>query len=153
MRKLIFILGLVLLLVACHESVTGPDFEFKALEIKSFKVEPQEIIIWSSAILTWETKNALSVFIDQGIGKVEPVGSIIVSPEEMTAYTLTAQGMKARISRSVTLWVIQPAGCTKISTNYAKSGILRKSMNIDSLGENGGKGNAEEGTRTVQNIY
>jgi hypothetical protein len=121
MRKLIFILGLVLLLVGCHESVTGPDVEFKALEIKSFNVEPQEIIIWSSAILTWETKNALSVSIDQGIGRVEAAGSCKVNPEEGTWYKLTAQGIKGRASVSVFLSVIQPAACTKFSTNYAKN--------------------------------
>jgi hypothetical protein len=31
-----------------------------------------------------------------------------VSPEDLTAYTLTAQGMKGQVSRSVTVWVIQP---------------------------------------------
>jgi len=109
MKKLIFTLGVILLFVGCQGNPTSPDNPaFKPLEIQSFTVSPAEILRGSSAVLSWETINARSVSIDQGIGEVEAAGSFSVSPEDLTAYTLTAQGMKGQVSRSVTVWVIQP---------------------------------------------
>lgn len=111
MKKLIFILGVILLFVACRGNPTSPDNPaFKPLEIRSFTVSPVEILRGAPAVLSWETINARSVSIDQGIGTVEAAGSFKVKPEELTAYTLMAQGMKGHVSRSVTLWVMQPSG-------------------------------------------
>ena len=110
MKKLIFTLGIILLFVACKETPAGPDAQaiYKPLEIRAFSVSSAEILRGAPAVLSWETINARSVSIDQGIGKVEAAGFYSVSPEDLTTYTLTAQGMKGRVSRSVTLWVIQP---------------------------------------------
>jgi OmpA-OmpF porin, OOP family len=44
------------------------------------------------ATLTWSSKNASSVSIDQGVGKVDPAGSQQVCPAATTLYTVTAAG-------------------------------------------------------------
>jgi hypothetical protein len=111
MKKLIFSLGLVLLFVSCKETPTtsnAPEIFYRSMEIRFFQVRLPEIMRGESAVLSWATINARSVSIDQGIGEVEASGSRIVKPGEGTTYTLTAQGMKGRASRSVTVWVIQP---------------------------------------------
>ena len=45
-----------------------------------------------SSTLTWVFSNADTCFVDQGIGEVEPGGSIAVSPMRTTIYTITAAG-------------------------------------------------------------
>ncbi len=44
------------------------------------------------ATLTWSSKNASTVSIDQGVGKVDPSGSKQVCPGSTTQYTITAAG-------------------------------------------------------------
>ena len=52
--------------------------------------------------LTWHTQRADSVVIDQGMGAVAPSGSIsIPSPEQPTAYTLTAANGAGQVARTV----------------------------------------------------
>ncbi|MBI2432606.1 MAG: hypothetical protein HYV26_07035 [Candidatus Hydrogenedentes bacterium] len=48
--------------------------------------------------LAWETAGATSVDIQPGIGAVAPDGSLEVSPETATTYTLTANGSKALVT-------------------------------------------------------
>jgi hypothetical protein len=59
-------------------------------EIISFTVSPIIISAGDSAILTWQSTNALSVSIDQGIGSVSPSGQIKVAPASSTIYKITA---------------------------------------------------------------
>jgi hypothetical protein len=61
-------------------------------EIRTFSAEPGTITRGDSATLSWDVSNAGAVQIDPGIGAFEPVGSVSVSPEETTVYTLTAYG-------------------------------------------------------------
>ena len=59
----------------------------------------------SSTMLRWETSNATSVSIDQGIGTVtaNAEGSRRIEPPSRTTYTLTATGEGGPITRSVTI--------------------------------------------------
>ena len=57
---------------------------------ESFSANPSTINRGSSSTLSWVTKNAARVVIDNGIGEVTATGSLSVSPLVTTTYTLTA---------------------------------------------------------------
>ena len=65
--------------------------------------DPDTINIGSSAILTWQSENADTVEIDQGIGLVDKSGSKEVSPETTTIYTIKASGPGGISTDSVTV--------------------------------------------------
>ena len=73
--------------------------------ILDFLAQPETISSGSSSRLTWETENATDVVIDQGIGQVDPDGSILVSPSNTTQYTLTATGPGGIAEKAVTVYV------------------------------------------------
>ena len=58
----------------------------------SISATPQTILAGQSAALTWNSANAGTVTIDQGIGSVSPSGSLSVSPTQTTTYNITATG-------------------------------------------------------------
>ena len=60
------------------------------------------------AILTWNCSKADTCTIDQGIGVVQPAGSLVVDPEETITYTITAVGPGGRVTDSVTLTCLAP---------------------------------------------
>lgn len=57
---------------------------------ESFSANPSTINRGSFSTLSWVTKNATRVVIDNGIGEVAATGSLSVSPLATTTYTLTA---------------------------------------------------------------
>ena len=59
----------------------------------AFSAHPTTILLGGSSTLTWETTNAVSVSINNGIGAVSADGSTNVSPTVNTTYTLTAIGV------------------------------------------------------------
>jgi hypothetical protein len=61
-------------------------------EIVSFYGDPQIITPGGVATLFWQTANAVSVTIDNGVGDVDAEGNTEVSPAVTTTYTLTATG-------------------------------------------------------------
>jgi len=73
----------------------------------SITAEPQAIILGGSATLSWTSTKADQVTIDPGIGEVEPSGSLIVTPQETTTYTITAtnDGGTATASAQVTVYI------------------------------------------------
>ena len=73
-----------------------------SLEIQ---VEPTVIQRGGSALLSWESRDAHEVRIDQGIGVVDPSGRIKLFPEETTSYRLIATGPGGTVERSVTIEV------------------------------------------------
>jgi len=59
--------------------------------ITSFSSEPSSVEYGESSVLSWSTKNATTISINQGIGTVSATGTEEVSPETTTTYTLTAK--------------------------------------------------------------
>ncbi len=55
--------------------------------------------------LTWNVKFADNVSIEPGIGKVTNIGTKSIMPTENTVYTLTASGVKTKMSKSVSVVV------------------------------------------------
>ena len=79
--------------------------------IVDLKIDPVSIKKGEVATLSWKADNAISVSINQGIGVVRPSGSIKVSPNNITMYTITAIGEFAELGlarKSVTLKVAVP---------------------------------------------
>jgi len=59
-------------------------------QINYFILDPENIGARSASTLSWDVSGANQVSIDQGIGIVDPEGSILVYPSQTTIYTLTA---------------------------------------------------------------
>jgi hypothetical protein len=72
--------------------------------VNYFVADPPAIAAGDSTTLSWDVSNATSVTIDPGVGAVDSVGSISVSPAMPTDYTLTATN--AAGWRSVTITVL-----------------------------------------------
>jgi phosphatidylinositol-3-phosphatase len=70
----------------------------------AFSAQPSNIVVGTSAVLSWTTNNATSVSI-AGVGMFGANGSAIVTPSTTTTYTATAQGAggTANASTSVTV--------------------------------------------------
>ncbi len=75
------------------------------VRIDSFSADPTTITSGQSSTLSWNTTNAGSVSIDQGVGPVGLDGSTSVSPTSTTTYTLTAQGAGGPVTRQATVTV------------------------------------------------
>jgi hypothetical protein len=75
----------------------------KAPPTVSFSATPEFIPPGGSATLTWTTKEATSVSIDQGVGAVDLNGSLTVSPTVETIYTFTAIGPGGTATASATI--------------------------------------------------
>jgi len=77
-----------------------PDPPNVSITANPSKIKPSE-----TAILAWESQNAKTVEIDQGIGFVSLSGSKAVTPLETTTYTIQAKGSGGSNSASVTVYV------------------------------------------------
>ena len=92
----------------------------------SIVADPESIKLNESSILTWQTKNAYQVEIDQNIGEVDLNGSIEVSPSTTTIYTIKATGIDSFVTASVTVKVVddiqkRPLGNQHFSYDHAKN--------------------------------
>ncbi len=110
-RVLISIITLLALCaVAC--SVILPPEQAAVLstaappEITAFTASPSKIENGSVVMLRWQVKNADSVIIDNGIGAVEPEGSMQVKPYQLTAYNMTATNEAGDVGSAVIVNVI-----------------------------------------------
>ena len=91
---LVFALGAILFLGACHKKQPPPPPPpppAPATPTATLTASPDTIDKGQSSTLTWQTSNATDIGID-GIGAVQPNGTQQVSPAESTTYTLTAKG-------------------------------------------------------------
>ena len=80
----------------------GPQFTGPAI---SFWASPENIQQSESVILSWDSSDATSLHIDNGIGVVAVNGSIEIFPEHTSTYTLTATGATGSSSKAVTIFV------------------------------------------------
>ena len=82
--------------------------------ISSFTAAPNTIVCGDSSTLSWSTENSDTVTITPGIGDVPASGSIQVSPDTTTTYTLTASNSAGTVSETTTLTVLFPPEITLI---------------------------------------
>ena len=86
-------------------------------------VTPATINKGESAILSWTTQSSADVHIDNGIGAVFLNGSITITPDHSTTYTLTASNESGVINKKARVTVLgnpagQPAGSFGSAYNY-----------------------------------
>jgi hypothetical protein len=81
----------------------------------TFSAQPTDIYLGRSSLLSWESTNAESVVIEPGIGEVDLNGTMEVSPQETTTYTITAANGLGTTSESVTITVENPFTITVLS--------------------------------------
>lgn len=149
MKKIctIFVIGVFLalgMLPGCKKKLpTSPDVPEAILpSIEYFTASPESIGWKESSTLLWGVKNAPIVYIDQGIGNVSTSGNVItsgtidVSPEETTTYTLTAVGSSGTITASCTVEVTARAifELTSYSTGYTTYGYCEITGIVKNMG-------------------
>lgn len=88
---------LVELVISQGPQWSGPTVEIWAL--------PESIAQGGSTTLYWNSLDAQSLHIDNGIGSVVNSGSVEVSPASTTIYTITASGSQGSTSSQVTISV------------------------------------------------
>ena len=71
----------------------------------SFSATPSNIAAGQSSLLVWNTTNATSVTIDNGVGSQPVSGSVTVNPVTTTTYTLTANGPGGTLTSQATVTV------------------------------------------------
>jgi PKD repeat protein len=71
----------------------------------TFSATPSNISAGQSSTLVWNTTNATSVTIDNGVGSKPVSGSATVSPSATTTYTLTATGPGGTLTSQATVTV------------------------------------------------
>ena len=77
--------------------------------IVKFSAAPLTIAKGSTSTLLWVVDNATSVSIDQGVGTVDNRGGTVdVTPQQTTTYTLTATNNFGKVTAQVTVNVTQP---------------------------------------------
>jgi len=102
-------LSLFLSIPYCKKKLpTTPDIPTVVLPtIAYFTASPTSIMLDSSSTLSWSTTNATNITIDQGVGTVSAIGTVEVSPEDTTIYTLTATNSDGQKTASCTVEILQ----------------------------------------------
>ena len=88
----------------------------------AFSAEPTDIVIGETATLSWSSTYADACEIDHGIGTVGLAGSLTVSPDVTTTYTITAVGPGGSTSGQTTVAVTYPLPAVEITA--APSSII-----------------------------
>ena len=85
--------------------------------ITAFTITPASVAQGSTATLFWTTENTDTVTIEPGIGQVDPDGSITVTPDATTTYTLTAANDYGSVIETATVTVLVPPAITIVEPN------------------------------------
>ncbi len=93
-----------------NSKIQEKDFTLKVIQpdpVISFTSDKYQITQGESSILSWDISNAESATLDNGIGDINPVSSIEVSPLVDTTYTLNAIGYNREkiLTRNITIVV------------------------------------------------
>ncbi len=78
---------------------------------------PSSIERNSQTTLRWDTTNAASVVIDNGVGNVAESGSLVITPRQSTTYTATATGAGGEARASARVTVITPTAAAPLTTD------------------------------------
>lgn len=94
-------MGLVVMAGACHKKVpatlpptgvSGPPPTPPPAPTCTLSAEPAAVEQGKSAVLSWKSENATSLDLQPGLGKQEAQGSVTITPQESTTYTLGING-------------------------------------------------------------
>lgn len=128
--------------------------------ITYFTADPSGIQVGQSFTLSWSVQNADSIWIDQGVGNVGPIGTRTLSPSSTTTYTLTATNSGGSATATATISVSAVPTPAPVVTTFAaqpssiqlgQSSTLSWSVqNADSISINQGVGTVGPiGNRTL----
>ncbi len=97
----------------------------------ALSVSPASLTKGESATLTWSSQNASKCDIQPGIGPVEPQGSMTVTPQADTAYTLTCSGDGGQATGETKVAVAAPAPpkeelCMTLNIEFANNKAVIK---------------------------
>ena len=95
--------------------------------VREFAASPSTVEPGESATLSWNVSGATSVSIDQGIGTVPAIGSMVVTPDTTITYNLTATGRDSPITSHVKVTVQQAVHSLTLSADEEMSGYIRSS--------------------------
>jgi hypothetical protein len=109
--------------------INGPTCPIAALggpvaPTATFSVSPTSISTGQSATLTWNSTNATTVAINQGLGTVATSGTRSVSPTATTTYTLTATNSAGSVNPTATVTVTTATRTTPAITWSAPASIV-----------------------------
>ncbi|MEE8587343.1 MAG: OmpA family protein [Acidobacteriota bacterium] len=93
-----------------------PDPVLPAPTIR-ISASPSSIERTSQTTLRWDSSNAASVVIDNGVGNVTEQGSVVITPLQSTTYTATATGGGGEAKASARVTVIAPASKAPLTTD------------------------------------
>jgi len=115
-RLLVFLFGSpgASISIVIHDSSAAP------LPAADFSATPETILSGSSSTLFWTTTHADSCRIEPDIGSVAPAGSVTISPDTTTTYTLTADGPGGSRSATAVVTVNRPAPTVNLAVQPAE---------------------------------
>jgi hypothetical protein len=113
---------LALTLKANHEIISKTD-ETRLAFARPGKHSRKPQSKGQTVTFTWTTTDADSCAIDQGIGTVPVTGGIEASPASTATYTLTATGFGGSTSRTVTVYVNDPATPLAVSLSTGSTAV------------------------------
>ncbi len=94
---------------SASDSVSVTTKEAPRVRILQFTATPNQINRGGSAKLNWQVENADEVAIDNGVGSVNSQsGTVTVTPQETTIYTLTARNAVSEVTQTVIVVVETP---------------------------------------------
>jgi hypothetical protein len=122
MYCIIFILSLALITGLASSCITIQDEQpgkeqtaprstskASAPVVNSFTANPDNMTKGQSVYLNWDVSGAAEVTIDPVVGDVDPVSTVLISPESTTTYTLTAHNDAGSATAVVTVTVASAA--------------------------------------------
>lgn len=116
--------------------------ETPQLPAVTISTNPSSINAGGSSTLTWSSTNAVSCFIDEGIGTVAVNGTQTVSPVKTTTYNITATGPGGTATASVTVMVTSHINITITSpahgASLSGSSVLVKGTVVNSMNKETG---------------
>jgi len=119
------LLGLVLLASACHKkqvaaAPAAPAPPPTPAPTVHLTAEPSTIERGQSVTLSWTSQNATDLNLVPGVGNVQAQGSTTVTPQESTAYTLTANGPGGSVTETARVTVTGPPPAAPAETPKAE---------------------------------
>ena len=112
MKKQLIIFGIILILLTvglsgCNTQISEKD---SAPIINYFTATSTTVTYGNSTILEWSVEGATNVSIGNGIGRVDPDGSLTISPLENQTYILTAVNSYGSRNESIKIYVSMDNG-------------------------------------------
>lgn len=94
--------------------IANTDYLFGASVpmIRSFTATPSTLTVGQATTLAWDVAGATSISLDNGVGTVTDLASLLIAPRSSTTYTLTASNTAGSVTAQAKVTVNAAASCT-----------------------------------------